>query len=114
MPFHRMFTRLLGPGRPPAARRIRLQPDVPSAKIEFGEGTDALARKGLLGRRLSIGDRLTVPNINLFDAPLRFIVTLTDPLTKVTVTDATVVVLVDELENIGENTPSSGTGGGNP
>jgi hypothetical protein len=82
---------------PKVAKRVIMAPAVSEGqKIQFGQGIEYLAKRGLLKRPVSIGDTIVIPGIALFGNSLLFSVYYTTPGGIVVITEETDVVVNKE------------------
>jgi len=84
------------------AAKVVVAPKIPHGKrVRFGEGVDALFKKGLLNRPLVKGDEIIIPNIALMGGYLPFVVINTLPTGVVIVGEHTELVVKTEPMEMG-------------
>ncbi len=80
-----------------AAKKVVLAPAISQdQQIQFGEGIDALAKRGLLKRPVVQADIVVVPNIALFGNALPFSITQTTPKGIVLINEETQIKVSEE------------------
>ena len=79
-----------------AASRVTLAPDLPEGRLKISGDKEQLIRKGLESRPIMSGDKVDVPNIFLAGCLARYTVINTVPAGVVTVTESTVLDILDE------------------
>ncbi len=90
-----------------AAKAVTLAPAISQdQQIQFGEGIDALAKRGLLKRPVVQGDIVVVPNIALFGNALPFSIVQTNPKGIVLINEETVIKVNEEAAAQAASAPS--------
>ncbi len=89
------------------AKAVTLAPAISQdQQIQFGEGIDALAKRGLLKRPVVQGDIVVVPNIALFGNALPFSIIHTNPKSIVLINEETQIKVNEEAATTTEAGPS--------
>ena len=89
------------------AKQVTLAPAISQdQQIQFGEGIDALAKRGLLKRPVVQGDIVVVPNIALFGNALPFSIVHTNPKGIVLINEETQIKVNEEAAAQAESAPS--------
>ena len=84
------------------AKQVTLAPAISQdQQIQFGEGIDALAKRGLLKRPVVQGDIVVVPNIALFGNALPFSIISTNPKGIVLINEETQIKVNEEAASTG-------------
>ncbi|MGB1698266.1 MAG: AAA family ATPase, partial [Thermoplasmatota archaeon] len=90
-----------------AAKTVTLAPAISQdQQIQFGDGIDALAKRGLLKRPVVQGDIVVVPNIALFGNALPFSIVGTSPKGIVLINEETQIKVSEEAADQGQAAPS--------
>lgn len=90
-----------------AAKAVTLAPAISQdQQIQFGEGIDALAKRGLLKRPVVQGDIVVVPNIALFGNALPFSIVQTNPKGIVLINEETQIKVNEEAAAQAASAPS--------
>ena len=85
------------------AKQVTLAPAISQdQQIQFGEGIDALAKRGLLKRPVVQNDIVVVPNIALFGNALPFSIVMTNPKGIVLINEETQIKVNEEAAASGE------------
>ncbi len=89
------------------AKQVTLAPAISQdQQIQFGEGIDALAKRGLLKRPVVQGDIVVVPNIALFGNALPFSIINTNPKGIVLINEETQIKVNEEAATTSDAAPS--------
>jgi transitional endoplasmic reticulum ATPase len=90
------------------AKQVTLAPAISQdQQIQFGDGIDALAKRGLLKRPVVQGDIVVVPNIALFGNALPFSIIATNPKGIVLINEETQIKVNEEAAAQGAQAASS-------
>ncbi|MFA5945222.1 MAG: CDC48 family AAA ATPase, partial [Candidatus Thermoplasmatota archaeon] len=90
------------------AKQVTLAPAISQdQQIQFGDGIDALAKRGLLKRPVVQGDIVVVPNIALFGNALPFSIIATNPKGIVLINEETQIKVNEEAAAAGAQAASS-------
>jgi transitional endoplasmic reticulum ATPase len=90
------------------AKQVTLAPAISQdQQIQFGDGIDALAKRGLLKRPVVQGDIVVVPNIALFGNALPFSIIATNPKGIVLINEETQIKVNEEAASQGATVAST-------